>query len=218
MSGGFENYQPLKKDTMMKKMTALIKIDRDKHMPLKEFNEIAIEAICEATEITATRKRDGQAMMFLGGDNKDIDNWMTRRAVKPGKNIPEGFILAQKDENTGIFFGWEPARNSSIVKILKDALSTFDIDAENGDTFELTGPKMQGNPEKMEKHTLFKHGSEEMNIDIIGIIDSADPFDKLHEIATEWLEEGIEGIVLWIDGTPRVKIRTKDILPELFTR
>lgn len=166
-------------------------------------------------EVNATIKYDGTATML-----DDDGNWFTRRSVKPGKIAPEGFVLAETDPNTGISFGWERAETSPFRKMLNKAIESFPGDPEAG-TYELIGPKINGNPERVTKDTLVPHGCAEAEgfPDIEDISRNRDNLKEfLFPFFTDFRDKGIEGIVFWVDGVPSVKIRVKDFFPEIDSR
>lgn len=87
----------------------------------------------------------------------DGERWWARREVKEGKTPPPGFVELAADEETGKTVGWEPAEQSGIWKWLQDAL---DYPPESGwpeGTYELIGPKINGNPEGWSVHDIVKH-------------------------------------------------------------
>jgi hypothetical protein len=103
-----------------------------------------------AGEGVATRKYDGTCMMHRDGE------WFARREVKPGKQEPPNFEAVDHDETTGKSVGWEPASQSGWEKYLREA-GAFDLGWDDG-TYELVGPKVNGNPERMTGHILVPHG------------------------------------------------------------
>lgn len=194
----------------MKKMTVLfaqILDDKGNRVISDRIHERA-EAIFTSQDVRATIKVDGTAT-FLDEDG----NWFSRRAVRPGKNAPEGFIPMETDPKTGITFGWEPIEGSSLHKAFKKAV-TGD---ERPGTFELIGPKINGNPEGVDTDRLVPHGSapaegfpsvEEMDAHRDDLREFLFPF------FARFREQSIEGIVWWIDGEPKIKLRVKDFFPE----
>jgi hypothetical protein len=104
-----------------------------------------------AGEGTPTRKWDGTCTML-----DDDGNWWARREVKPGKNIPSGYKVVEHDETTGKLVGWEPMAQSSFAKYHAEALSVLSATAPG--TYELLGPKINGNPDDFEVHVLMLHG------------------------------------------------------------
>lgn len=132
----------------MQKIPTLFVRDPDTHFVTNE-----VTPGCEwvmAGEGVPTRKFDGTCVMFDGTD------WWARREVKPGKEVPHDFVTIQTDENTGKTVGWEPAENTGFWKYLIEAIENHEP-AEVG-TYELCGPKINGNPEGMGVHMLLHHG------------------------------------------------------------
>lgn len=106
-----------------------------------------------AGEGVATRKYDGTCVM------RDAQGmWWARREVKPGKQPPGEFVAVEHDEGTGKTVGWEPAADSPFWRWLLEAVWA---DADPG-TYELCGPKINGNPEDFEQHTLVRHADAEI--------------------------------------------------------
>jgi len=110
-------------------------------------------------EGTATRKYDGTCVMYDG-------KWWARREVKAGKAEPPGFVALEADPETGKTVGWEPVEQSSFARWHAEALADeFGIAdrhdrpaPEAGATYELIGPKVNGNPEGTGGHVLARHG------------------------------------------------------------
>ena len=135
-----------------------------------------------------TRKFDGTCCMVKDGE------LYKRYDCKEGKNPPEGFVPAQEsDPITKHWPGWIKVND-------KDKWHHEAFMGEKDGTYELCGPKVQGNPEGFPKHTLILHGAvvlENVPRDFDGI--------KKYLMASN-----IEGIV-WhhLDGR-MVKIKKKD--------
>ena len=99
-----------------------------------------------------TRKYDGTCVMC-----DEDGNWWARREVKPGKTLPPNFRAEETDPNTGKTVGWEPSGQSPFAKFIGEALA-----GETGHpagTYELCGPKINGNPEGYETHVLIRHAA-----------------------------------------------------------
>jgi hypothetical protein len=114
-----------------------------------------------AGEGVATRKYDGTCVMF-----DDDGRWWARREVKPGKAAPAGFVELDHDPVTEKRVGWEPAEQSGWAKWLRDAIdnspqpmsrTTYRPELFNAGTYELCGPKVNGNPERFDHHVLIRH-------------------------------------------------------------
>lgn len=104
----------------------------------------------------ATRKYDGTCVML-----DDDGAWWARREVKPGKTPPPNYTPISTDETTGKTVGWEPIEQSPFAKFHAEALSSGDILAggnKGPGTYELVGPKINGNPERFSSHLLVRHG------------------------------------------------------------
>jgi len=108
-----------------------------------------------------TRKYDGTCFLY---SNVEAE-WWARREVKPDKTAPPGFVAVEHDENTGKTVGWEPAAQSPFAKFHAKALANKAIldqwpirAPQPGATYELLGPKVNGNPEGAPEHLLVRHG------------------------------------------------------------
>lgn len=152
-----------------------------------------------AGEGVATRKYDGTCMM------RDEHGWWARREVKPGKQAPTSFVLVERDENTGKGIGWIPALESPFVKYFREA-----IEGKHGlphGTYELVGPKINGNPERLDSHRLVSHENAER-------IPFFDPMPQtLDELAPTFAlleKNGIEGVVWHHPGGRMAKLKVKD--------
>ena len=142
-------------------------------------------------EGTATRKYDGTCCLIEGGQL-----WK-RYEVKKGKEAPYGFKLADKDEKTGKQQGWVEVGNDSNDKWHREAFALKDY--EDG-TYELVGPKVQGNPELYEQHELIKH-SEATTLSFPRDYES---IKKMMKLTT------FEGVVWHHPDGRMVKIKKKD--------
>lgn len=136
-----------------------------------------------AGEGEATRKYDGTCVMFDG------ERWWARREVKPGKDAPAGFEPIETDENTGKTVGWEPAEQSGFAKWLTEAVAgrthLRSAPYDEPGTYELCGPKVNGNPEHVGTHALVRHDSAEI------FTDAPRDFDGLREYLADFPHEGI---------------------------
>ncbi len=101
-------------------------------------------------EGVATRKYDGTCCKIENG------KFFKRREIKKDKKAPIGFIRVAIDPNTGKRVGWiEVDPNDKGDKWHVEAMAS-QPNLQNG-TYELCGPKVQGNPEKYDKHILISH-------------------------------------------------------------
>lgn len=148
-------------------------------------------------EGVATRKYDGTCVMFDGGA------WWARREVKPGKAAPPGFRGIETDATTGKTVGWEHIELSPFAKFHAEAVANFPSTAWPAGTYELVGPKIQGNPEQQARHVLLPH-------------DWAEPFpidDRSFDALREWLlAHDYEGLVFHHPDGRMAKIKRRDFL------
>ena len=105
-----------------------------------------------AGEGLATRKHDGTCCMVRDG------RLYKRYDAKGGKPTPVGFEPAQEpDQRTGHWPGWVPVGDGPDDRWFREAFNASPGIPDG--TYELCGPKVQGNPEKCETHVLIRHGS-----------------------------------------------------------
>lgn len=113
-----------------------------------------VHAGCEwvlAGEGVATKKVDGTCCRVRNGV------LYRRRELRKGDPLPSAFDFADHDEETGKTVGWVPCDFASTAdRWHKEAFEKM-ISPEEG-TYELVGPKVQGNPEKYPHHELLWHG------------------------------------------------------------
>lgn len=139
----------------------------------------------------ATRKFDGACAMVRDGA------LYKRREVKAGKTPPPWFELIETDDAAGKSVGWVPVVGSDPND--RWFAEAYGPGLDDG-TYELVGPKVQGNPEGYEQHTLVRHGSEPLS-------DAPTDFDGLAEYLKDTPYEG----VVWHHPDGRMaKIKRKD--------
>jgi len=149
-----------------------------------------------AGEGVATRKWDGTCCRLLAG------KLWARYDVKKGRTPPPGFEAAQEpDPTTGHWPGWIPVGDGPEHKWHREAAAVFAEVTDRPDgTYELCGPKVNGNPEKFEAHVLIGHGRALLP-------DAPRTFEALRE----WLRlADVEGIVWHHPDGRMVKIKAKD--------
>lgn len=136
-------------------------------------------------EGVVTRKYDGTCVLL-----DDDGYWWARREVKPGKPKPHDFWEVETDPVTGKTVGWEPIEQSAFAKFHAEAVANGPL-SEDGDdefdvgTFELIGPKINGNPEGAAAHFLVAH------VDAERIQDVPRDFDGLAAYLADFPHEGI---------------------------
>jgi hypothetical protein len=153
-----------------------------------------------AGEGVATRKYDGTAIAVIEG------NVYKRHEVRAGKEAPPTFLTAGYDEETGKHVGWVLAGDGPEDKWLRQAVPENEVlgfpatSLEDG-TYELVGPKVQGNPEQYPEHTLVKHLEAETYI----------VYPRTYENIRDLLSElDIEGFVFHHPDGRMAKIKKRD--------
>lgn len=140
----------------MKKIPTLFQRDPDDRRHLLPIVTPGCEWVVVG-EGVATRKYDGTC---VGLD--ELGDWWARREVKPGKADPPGFRLLGVDETTGKRMGWEPIEQSGFYRWFAEAVNRIGYDPIEPGTYELCGPKINGNPEDYPHHVLRAHDHAEL--------------------------------------------------------
>lgn len=145
-----------------------------------------------AGEGIATRKFDGTCCMIQGGV------LYKRYDVKNGKAPPAGFVPAQDpDAETGHWPGWVAVGPGPDDRWHREAVL---VSVPPDGTYELVGPKVQGNRENFPSHILVPHGAE--------ILEGVPrDFQGLKEFLGT---HDFEGIVWHRDNGDMVKIKGRD--------
>lgn len=141
----------------------------------------------------ATRKIDGTCCLVRDG------KLYKRRELRGIDKTPEGFEYVTHDDETSKIIGWVPCiPGASEDQWHREAFSAGNF--ANG-TYELIGPKIQGNPERFSQHALVPHEFAGKFIDV------PRTFDGLRE----WMDgRDIEGIVFHHPDGRMAKIKLKD--------
>jgi len=184
----------------MKKIPLIFKFDHDARKMTEEINPDC-QWVFDG-EGVATRKYDGTAcaiIMFLIDDEQGVCYQLHRRhCVKPGKKTPEGFRLIEHDPISGKSFGWVPVNADNPGD--KYFIEAWNPKLESG-TYELIGPKVQGNPEKVSRHMLVKHSEARQYYHV----------PRTYRGISLWLlGRDIEGLVFHHPDGRMAKIRKKD--------
>jgi len=149
-------------------------------------------------EGTPTRKYDGTCVLL---DEDGV--WWARREVRPGRQRPPGYRPVMTDEVTGKTVGWEPIANSSYATCHVEAVA--DRAAREPGTYELIGPRINGNPEHVPTHRLVRHADAD-------VLDTPRDFAGLRA----WLlaHPQFEGIVWHHPDGRRAKLKHRDFAPD----
>lgn len=149
-------------------------------------------------EGVATVKHDGTCCMV------DDGVLYKRFDAKRGKQPPLGFQPAQEpDEQTGHWPGWVPVHSDDPASRWHcEAVAPNPVTHCNlpDGTYELVGPKVQGNPYHLERHVLWAHGHEHIYVPAVA-------YEGLREFLRKMPFEG----VVWHHPDGRmVKIKRRD--------
>lgn len=145
-------------------------------------------------EGVATYKWDGTSVRVDGGE------YFKRYDAKRGKPLPAGFVpCGEPDETTGHYPGWVPVDPAAPEN--RWHMEAWNAGTYGEGTYELCGPKIQGNPHNLLMHNLFRHGEPVVRY-----------FPRQFDLMGQWFKENapMEGVVFWIDGEPVAKIKSKD--------
>jgi hypothetical protein len=181
----------------MKKISTLFK--KNPNDLGKVINEINLENSWVFDDgVVATRKWDGTACAIIKGI------LCKRYDVKKGKSVPENAIPCQQpDEITGHWPHWiQCFREDNSNKWHFEAFDKMSSDQKIDGTYELCGPKIQDNPEKLYSHELIEHGN-----DTLPIVSMCIDFDIIKTYLTKY---DIEGIVFHHPDGRMCKIRKSD--------
>lgn len=168
---------------MKKVPTLFLRDEQDRSRVTREVNPACAWVL--AGEGVATRKYDGTCARLT---NDGL--WWARREVKPGKVAPHGYVPVELDENTGKTVGWEPIEQSAFAKFHADALKydadfSLDLLGYAPGTYELIGPKVNGNPEGWSHHALIEHAHAQ------GLPNAPRTWDELYIYLGNFAGEGI---------------------------
>jgi hypothetical protein len=146
-----------------------------------------------AGEGVATRKFDGTCCLIRAR------KLFKRYEIKPGKKAPVNFEAASEiDSATGKQQGWLPVGDGPEDQWHREAFKPTRY-TEDG-TYELCGPRVQGNPDHFTRHELVRHGEQR-------ICDAPRNFEGLK---TYLATHNFEGIVWHHPDGRMVKIKRRD--------
>lgn len=209
----------------MKKIPTLFIRDHKTGYVIPELNPKAEWVMKDA--YPALRKYDGTCVgnfLSVKGDvrihrgvgsgeidsKEDITNvWMARHTTVGRMRHPENFIEEEFDPTTGKTFGWIPIEQSSFHKFFLEAKEG--LETEYLGTYELCGPKINGNPEGFKKHTLVFHYTVEQlaNIQVLDIHEMSieDAYNAL-KVTLGYMP--VEGVIFRSPLHGMVKLKRKD--------
>ena len=184
----------------MKKIPTLFKREFKNHKVVGIANEVTegFEWVLEGKGV-ATVKYDGSCCAIIDGV------FYKRFDAKKGRKIPEGAIpCCDPDLITGHHPHWVKvdANNPADKWFVKAERETGYINTQliPYRTYEAIGKHFNGNPYNLEDDILIPHGE-----DVIKNL------DRSFEGIRDYLKYNyIEGIVFWLDGEPKCKIKRSD--------
>lgn len=144
----------------------------------------------------ATEKIDGSCCAIIDG------KFYVRYDAKKGKPVPENAIKCQEapDPITGHFPCWIPYDDTNPgQKWFGKALGNVKITELSDGTYEAIGKHFNGNPYGLHEDILVKHGIYKLEV--------PRTFEGIRDYLKNHL---IEGIVFWLDGEPKCKIKRSD--------
>ena len=180
-------------------------------------NEVTPEAAWVlAGEGIATAKMDGSCCLVKGG--KLFKRHEVKNAAIVGGVMqrcpPPGFVLEELDRTTQKAFGWLPVGDGPEDRWHREALANYvEVYKEQPKdwTYELCGPKVQGNPEGFPVHMLIPHGYVEHGCPFY--FAAPRTYEGLKALFAD-PESDVEGLVWWRDPAnldcDKVKVKAKD--------
>ncbi len=180
----------------MKKIPLVFKRDPDD--PGRALPEFSPD--CQwvaAGQGVAMQKLDGTCCLIDAGGK-----FWKRRAVKPGKAPPAAFVLREYDSTTGKSFGWVPVEDGDPESRWHLEALASRVEVPRNGTYELVGPKIQGNPEHYPEHALVRHDDPEL---------ARDGVRRTFEGIREWLRgRDVEGVVFHHPDGRMAKIKQEN--------
>lgn len=174
----------------MRKIPTIFHRDESRRLVIDRQNEKAYWVF--RGEGISTQKHDGTCCLVRDGV------LFKRHELKPGKTPPFGFEAADDDDITGKIMGWVPVGDGPDDARHREAFA-YARNLSNG-TYELCGPKVQGNPEHLSSHALIRHGCVPMS-------EVPTSFNELRDFLAPM---DIEGIVWHHPDGRMAKIKKRD--------
>ncbi len=151
-----------------------------------------------AGEGVPTRKLDGTCCLVQDGALFKRHEVKVDKKTGQLREIPVGFDIVYEDVETGAVVGWLPVSDGPEDRWHRDAFAPGLPDG----TYELIGPKVQGNPESVQAgHQLVPHSSLAFDDDVPTTFEGLRAWLPLHNI---------EGVVWHHPDGRMAKIKTKD--------
>lgn len=177
----------------MKKIPTLFQRTPDRRQVID-----AVTPGCEwvlAGEGVATRKWDGTCCLVRDG------KLYKRREIREGDTTPADFEEVGSDPETKKRVGWVPVGDGPEDMWHREAFKRQTVAAKADGTYELVGPKINGNADKVLGHMLIRHG--EYLSDFTGVWSFESVKRELEHL--NW-----EGFVWWHPDGRMAKIKRRD--------
>jgi len=149
-------------------------------------------------EGVATRKLDGACCRIRAGV------LYKRRELREGDVPPPNFETLSFDEETKKTVGWVPVGDGPEDRWFREAFYALETNVGSTEgTYELIGPKVNGNPEGARVHVLAKHG-----LLLAGPLDNV---PRSFEGLRAWFKDrDVEGVVFHHPDGRMAKIKKRD--------
>lgn len=190
----------------MKKIPTVFERDRETGLVLPQITP-GCEWAFTTDEPFPTAKFDGTPVLI----REFPMCMMKRRTIRPGKKTPPDFL--QVDFFQGSKIGWVPVDQDG-DKPFWEGLE-YNGTVVQDCTYELVGPKVQGNPYGLDHHELIPHGDHEL-VDYYKYRDGGHPYYYVLEYLKSHRHMGclrgwpLEGIVWKGRHGRKAKIKVKD--------
>jgi|TARA_Y100000296_G_C5179570_1_gene262613 hypothetical protein len=183
----------------MKKIPTIFLRDPDNLSEVTDDPHPGCEWVFEGEGI-ATQKYDGTCVLI------DKGKYYKRQMIKTNKQgvltVPKGFKPISHDVETDKIIGWvevDPKAKENRWHI--EALESQKLRDYLCETFELVGPKIQGNPENFQSHCLIPHYTAQVFLSV----------PRKYAALKEWFKDkDIEGIVFHHYDGRMAKIKKRD--------
>jgi hypothetical protein len=155
-----------------------------------------------AGEGRATRKWDGTCCLIRDGQ------LLKRVTLRRDKPTPGGFELVEVDTATGKRYGWAPLAGPADQWHREGWANLHALGGPIPDgTYELVGPKINGNPDRFTSHQLIKHGWAQDHVELADL----DTSPREYWALGAWLQaRPYEGIVWHHPDGRMCKLKARD--------